>query len=54
MLLSDRIYVLGERPTSVVAEFTVPLSRPRTLEQLGKPEAVELERALLRALHVHV
>src|SRR5882672_4869462 len=47
ILLSDRIYVLSQRPAKVIAEVTVELPRPRNLLDLTKPEAVFLEKQLL-------
>jgi ABC-type nitrate/sulfonate/bicarbonate transport system ATPase subunit len=52
VLLSDRIYVFSDRPGQIVAEFEVPLERPRTIEMLAGPQATQLELDLLRALHV--
>ncbi len=47
--LSDRIYVLSPRPAQVVAEFAVPLRRPRL--RGGVPaEAHALEREILATL----
>jgi ABC-type nitrate/sulfonate/bicarbonate transport system ATPase subunit len=52
VLLSDRIYVFSDRPGQIVAEFEVPLDRPRTIEMLAGLQATQLELDLLRALHV--
>jgi ABC-type nitrate/sulfonate/bicarbonate transport system ATPase subunit len=52
VLLSDRIYVFSDRPAQIVAEFEVPLERPRTIEMLAGAQATQLELDLLRALHV--
>ena len=47
--LSDRIYVLSPRPARVVAEFAVPLDRPRLAR--GVPaEAHALESEILQTL----
>jgi ABC-type nitrate/sulfonate/bicarbonate transport system ATPase subunit len=48
--LADRIYVLSPRPATVVAEFAVPLARPRTLATLGDPLFAQLEAELLAQL----
>lgn len=48
--LSDRVYVLGPRPTSVLLELPIDLPRPRTLEMTVTPEFAALEAQLLRAL----
>jgi ABC-type nitrate/sulfonate/bicarbonate transport system ATPase subunit len=52
VLLSDRVLVLGPRPTRVELEVPVPLPRPRSLETLTDPRAIDIERQLLSALHV--
>jgi len=52
VLLSDRVYVLSERPATVVTEMEIDLPRPRTVDTLGNPRAAELETQLLHALHV--
>jgi ABC-type nitrate/sulfonate/bicarbonate transport system ATPase subunit len=52
VLLSDRVYVLSERPATVVTEMEIDLSRPRNVDTLGNPRAAELETQLLHALHV--
>jgi len=51
VLLSDRVYVLGQRATGITLELEIPLPRPRTIELLGDPAAAALERELLQALH---
>ena len=50
VFLSDRIYVLSERPARVIREIEVPLSRPRTLADLTSPEVARIEGDLLEAL----
>lgn len=50
ILLSDRIYVFSKRPTNIIAEVPVKLTRPRKLLDLTKPEAVALEKQLLSLL----
>ena len=39
VFLSDRVYVLSPRPARVVAEVSVPLTRPRRMDQLGSPRS---------------
>lgn len=51
VLLSDRVLVLGPRPTRVQHEVRVALPRPRTLEMCASNEFVTLERELLDLLH---
>jgi len=50
ILLSDRIYVLGNRPATVIKEVKVDLQRPRKLTDLTKSSAVVLEKKLLSLL----
>jgi ABC-type nitrate/sulfonate/bicarbonate transport system ATPase subunit len=50
ILLSDRIYVLSARPARVLRVAEVPLARPRQMEQLSDPLAVQLERELVSLL----
>ncbi len=52
VLLSDRVYVLSERPATVVTELEIDLPRPRDVDTLANPRAAELETQLLHALHV--
>lgn len=48
VFLSDRIYVLTNRPAHVLTEITVPLPRPR--RDLASPEAAAIEARLLETL----
>ena len=50
VFLSDRVYVLGNRPASVRCVLDVDLPRPRGLECLGTPRFAELEEVLLSNL----
>jgi ABC-type nitrate/sulfonate/bicarbonate transport system ATPase subunit len=50
VLLSDRIYVLSERPARVLSEITVPLPRPRRLAGALSPEAAAIEARMLDLL----
>jgi ABC-type nitrate/sulfonate/bicarbonate transport system ATPase subunit len=50
ILLSDRIYVLGARPSAVRRCVEVDLGRPRGLECLASPRFAELEELLLHEL----
>jgi len=52
VLLSDRVYVLSERPATVVTELEIDLPRPRDVDTLANPRAAELETHLLHSLHV--
>ena len=50
VFLSDRIYVLSQRPARILREIPVPLSRPRTLADLGRHEASAIETDILDTL----
>jgi ABC-type nitrate/sulfonate/bicarbonate transport system ATPase subunit len=52
VFLSDRVYILGPRPTHVVSEHVISLPRPRRVEALASPEAARLEGELLEALSI--
>jgi len=48
--LADRVLVMSSRPGRIIAERTVPLARPRTLETSYTPEFV----ALVQDLREHI
>ncbi|WP_454852322.1 ABC transporter ATP-binding protein [Rhizobium binxianense] len=50
VFLSDRIYVLSDRPARVIREFDVSLPRPRSLADLGSPGAQAIETEILETL----
>jgi putative hydroxymethylpyrimidine transport system ATP-binding protein len=50
VFLSDRVVVLGPRPTRVRREVTVDLPRPRRVELIASVRFAELEGELLAAL----
>jgi putative hydroxymethylpyrimidine transport system ATP-binding protein len=50
LFLSDRVYVLIEKPVKYLKEVKVPLGRPRTIEDLYSPLLVEKKRVLLNEL----
>ena len=50
LFLSDRIFVLAEKPVQTIREVVVPLSRPRTMRDLAQPELIELKEQLIREL----
>lgn len=50
VLLSDRVYVLGPRPATVLDEVRVTLPRPRTPDMLQSPEFTTLHGRLLASL----
>lgn len=50
LFLSDRIFVLAEKPVQTIREVVVPLSRPRIMRDLAQPELIELKEQLIREL----
>jgi NitT/TauT family transport system ATP-binding protein len=44
ILLADRVCVMGRRPSRIVEELTVPIRRPRTVDDVDLPEFVSLRR----------
>ena len=50
VFLSDRVYVMSERPGGVRAEVEIPLPRPRALELTETAAFAELRAQLLRPL----
>ncbi|SDR47371.1 ABC-type nitrate/sulfonate/bicarbonate transport system, ATPase component [Paraburkholderia fungorum] len=51
IFLSDRVVVLGARPTSVKLDLRIDLPRPRTLAMSGSREFGLFEEQLLETLH---
>ena len=50
LFLSDRIFVLAEKPVQTIREVIVPLDRPRAMRDLAQPELIELKEQLIREL----
>jgi ABC-type nitrate/sulfonate/bicarbonate transport system ATPase subunit len=50
LLLSDRIYILSNRPATVIKEIIVPFKRPRTRDLLLKDELLQWKREVFHAL----
>jgi ABC-type nitrate/sulfonate/bicarbonate transport system ATPase subunit len=51
LYLSDRVYVMTARPSSISSTFEVPLSRPRRYEHaVTSPAFIALKRSLLHDL----
>jgi len=50
ILLSDRIYVLSERPASLAMEIPVSLERPRDPEIVTSPKFNEIRKQILELL----
>jgi NitT/TauT family transport system ATP-binding protein len=46
VLLSDRILVLSQRPGRIIADITVPLDRPRTLDMIYTQPFIETARTV--------
>lgn len=46
ILLSDKIYILGNSPTTVIKEVIIDLPRPRRREMLQQKKALEIEKTL--------
>jgi NitT/TauT family transport system ATP-binding protein len=46
VFLSDRILVMTERPGRVEKIYDIPLSRPRSLQNMGTPEFSEIAQAI--------
>jgi len=51
VLLADRILVLSQRPGHIVADFAVPLERPRHVEMMYTEPFTETARAVRDALN---
>jgi ABC-type nitrate/sulfonate/bicarbonate transport system ATPase subunit len=52
--LADRVVVLSQRPSRIVAEHRVPLARPRDEESMLSESFLELRRAVFRAVRAEV
>ncbi len=50
IFLSDRIFVLSKRPGKILKTFKVGIDRPRILDNINLPEALELRKDLHRML----
>ncbi|MHB9095975.1 MAG: ABC transporter ATP-binding protein, partial [Eubacteriales bacterium] len=50
ILLSDRVYVLSQRPGQILAEVIVPLTRPRHPRMATRPEFTGIKTELLKLL----
>ncbi|AXH98258.1 ABC transporter ATP-binding protein [Sporosarcina sp. PTS2304] len=50
LFLSDRIFVLAEKPVTTIREIIVPLDRPRTMRDLAQLEMIELKERLVSEL----
>jgi ABC-type nitrate/sulfonate/bicarbonate transport system ATPase subunit len=48
--LSDRVYVMSDRPGRIAAAIDVPFSRPRPFTTTGSPEFAAIKRRLWQAL----
>ena len=50
ILLSDRVFILSQRPASIVGEVQVKLPRPRTMDMLTSLELKKDKEEILRVL----
>lgn len=50
IFLSNRIYVMSQRPGKIIAEIAVKLSRPRTINMITSKTFINLEKELLHCL----
>lgn len=50
IFLSDRIFVLSDRPGKIIKTFNVGIDRPRTLDNIDAPEALRMKKSLHRML----
>lgn len=50
VLLGDRVVVLSRRPGRVVADFVVPLPRPRSPSDIERPDVVDLKQKIWRLI----
>lgn len=52
VLLADRVLVMSPRPGQIVADVTIPLKRPRTLEMMHHPDFVALTERLRHSIRL--
>lgn len=50
VFLSDRVFVMAKSPGRIIAEFTIDLPRPRTMEMTLQPEFLDYVRLLSEKL----
>jgi len=50
IFLSDRIFILSDKPAKVVKEIVVPLKRPRCLDTFGNPTFSKLEKEVMEVI----
>jgi ABC-type nitrate/sulfonate/bicarbonate transport system ATPase subunit len=50
IFLSDRIYVLSQRPGTVVGEMAVSIRKPRSIDVVVSPEFITIKKHILRLL----
>lgn len=54
LFLSDRIFVIKQKPNTFIEEVKVPLGRPRSVRDLSKMDIVELKEQLIEKLRSRV
>ena len=50
LLLSDEVLLLGSSPGRIIAHYSLPQKKPRTIRALGLPEMVALKADILKRL----
>ena len=54
LLLGDRVLVMSGRPGVISDDITVPLSRPRTRDDLHRAELIDCKTRIWRSLEAEV
>ena len=54
LFLSDRIFVIKQKPNTFIQEVKVPLGRPRSVRDLSQMDIVELKEQLIEKLRSRV
>ena len=54
LFLSDRIFLLKNKPVTAIEEITIPLGRERTRKDLHRPDMLDLKEHLLSTLRNEV
>nr|WP_329955826.1 ABC transporter ATP-binding protein [Calidifontibacillus erzurumensis] len=54
LLLSDRIFIITDKPITHFKEIIVPLGRPRKIRDLAQPEIITIKELMLKELRMDV